>query len=145
MRPMPALLVIFIIVPLVEIYLLIQVGGVVGALPTVALVVLTAAIGAFMVRAQGLATLYRVQAQLAEGQLPAMAMLEGAILLVAGALLITPGFFTDTLGFLCLVPRLRQQVIRHTIAKVFAIPPSDPGNRDIVDGVYWREEDDPPR
>jgi len=106
------LFLVFLVVPLVEIYLLIKVGGLIGALPTVFLVVFTAVLGAFLLRMQGLSTLARVQAALARGELPAMEILEGAVLLVAGALLLTPGFFTDTLGFLALVPNIRRAALR---------------------------------
>lgn len=109
---MPFLLLIFIVIPLVEIYFLIQVGGMIGAVPTVALVVLTAFIGVILLRIQGFATLRRVQLQLSQGQLPALELMEGVVLVVAGALLLTPGFFTDTIGFLCLVPGLRRSAIK---------------------------------
>ncbi len=108
----PVLLALFFLVPLVEIYILIEVGGLIGALPTVFLVVATAVIGAGLLRWQGLTTWLRVQQTLARGELPAVEMLEGAVLLVGGALLLTPGFVTDALGFLCLIPPARQAAIR---------------------------------
>ena len=104
------LFLLFLLVPMLEIYLLIQVGGVIGAFSTVLLVVLTAVIGAYLLRQQGFATLQRVRENLEQGELPAVGILEGAILLVSGALLLTPGFFTDTIGFICLVPSARQAV-----------------------------------
>ena len=108
MNPFSLLLIIFLVIPIVEIYLLIQVGGVIGALPTVFLVVFTAVLGAWLLRIQGFSTLQRVKKTLAEGGIPAFELLEGLILLIAGALLLTPGFFTDTIGFLCLMPALRR-------------------------------------
>lgn len=102
------LFLLFLCIPLIEIYLLIQVGEVIGALPTIFIVVFTAVLGVALLRWQGLVTLTRVQAALARGELPAVAMLEGVFLLVAGALLLTPGFFTDAIGFLLLIPPLRQ-------------------------------------
>lgn len=108
---------IFLLVPLVEIYFLITVGGIVGAAATVALVVLTALIGATLVRAQGVKTFTRFQAQLARGKLPEVEMLEGVMLLVAGALLLTPGFFTDAAGFVLLTPPLRRQLINRALAR----------------------------
>ena len=114
------LLGLFFIVPLLEIFLLIQVGGWIGAWPTVALVVFTAVLGAWLLRYQGLMTLRRVQASLARGEVPALELLEGAMLIFGGALLLTPGFFTDTLGFICLAPLLRRKmiawVLRHGLA-----------------------------
>jgi UPF0716 protein FxsA len=109
---MPILLPLLLAVPLIEIWLLIRVGGIVGAGWTVFLVVFTAFIGIILVRIQGLSTLMRMQQTLARGELPALAMLEGIALLFAGALLLTPGFFTDALGFLLLVPAFRRGLIR---------------------------------
>jgi UPF0716 protein FxsA len=108
---MPLVLILFIVlvsVPLVEIYVLIQVGRVVGAGTTVALVVFTAVLGAWLLRGQGLATLARARATLDQGQLPAEELVEGLILLLAGVLLLTPGFVTDALGFAALLPPVRR-------------------------------------
>lgn len=113
---MKLLFLIFLVVPLVEIYLLIRIGSVIGAGMTVFLVVFTAMLGAFLVRAQGFSTFGRVQVQLAQGQVPALEMIEGLFLFAAGALLLTPGFFTDTIGFICLTPPLRRLII-HAILK----------------------------
>ncbi|MGI9310252.1 MAG: FxsA family protein [bacterium] len=121
---------LFLAVPLVEIYLLIQVGGVVGAGLTIVLVVATALLGAALVRAQGFSTWARVQSQLARGEVPAMEMFEGMVLFVAGALLLTPGFFTDAIGFACLVPPLRRRLIARAIVagagrgRIFRASPS---------------------
>ena len=92
MSPFQLLFLLFIIVPLTEIYLLIQVGGVIGALPTVLLVVFTAVLGAWLLRMQGVSTLRRVQSAMQHGQIPAIEMVEGMVLVVSGALLLTPGF-----------------------------------------------------
>ncbi len=124
------LLLLFFTVPLVEIVVLLEVGTVVGVLPTIALVVLTAVIGAGLIRAQGLATLRRVQQELARGELPAVAIIEAALLLVAGALLLTPGFVTDTIGFLILVPPLRRRAIHSFIARRVVTAGSPPGPGD---------------
>jgi len=99
-------------IPVVEIYLLVQVGERIGALPTVGLVIFTAVLGVWLLRRQGLATLTQVQLAMAQGQLPAIPLLEGLLLLVAGALLLTPGFFTDTFGFLLMIPPLRRALAR---------------------------------
>ena len=104
------LFVLFLTVPLIEIYFLIQVGEVIGAWPTVLLVVITAVLGVWLLRWQGLSTLTRVQTSLEHGELPAQAMLEGMLLLVAGALLLTPGFVTDAIGFMILMPPLRHRM-----------------------------------
>jgi UPF0716 protein FxsA len=111
-----SLFILFLLVPLIEIYFLIQVGSVIGAAWTVFLVVATAVIGAGLLRWQGFNTLQRAQASLAQGQLPAIAMLEGVALLLSGAMLLTPGFFTDTVGFILLVPMFRQAIIKHILA-----------------------------
>jgi len=96
------LFILFLVIPVVEIYFLITVGSAIGAVTTVALILLTAFIGAFLVRAQGFSTLARVQMQMAKGEMPAIEIFEGLFLLVAGALLLTPGFITDAIGFACL-------------------------------------------
>ncbi len=112
---MKILFLAFLVVPLVEIYLLIKIGGVVGAGTTIFLVVFTAMLGAFLVRAQGFSTLGRVQMQLAHARVPAVELIEGLFLLVAGVLLLTPGFFTDGIGFIFLTPPLRRLIIRNMI------------------------------
>jgi len=109
--------VLFIVVPLVELYLIIEVGSVIGALWTVLLVVLTAVIGVSLLRIQGFNTLNRARQNMEMGTLPAMEMMEGMVLAVGGALLITPGFITDTLGFLCLVPATRRAMIRYLMQR----------------------------
>ena len=118
MRPFQLLFLLFLIVPLVEIYLLIQVGAVIGALPTIFLVVFTAVLGAMLLRIQGFATLNRLRMTLAQGGIPAVEMLEGAVLLLAGAMLLTPGFFTDALGFICLVPAWRRYLVKRFLSRL---------------------------
>ncbi len=103
---------LFIGIPLIELYLIIKVGGIIGAFWTVVLVVLTAVIGVSLLRMQGFRTLQRAQLNMAQGQLPAMEMLEGMFLAIAGVLLLTPGFLTDSIGFLFLMPATRQAIIR---------------------------------
>jgi UPF0716 protein FxsA len=109
--------VLFIVVPLVELYLIIEVGSVIGALWTVLLVILTAVIGVSLLRIQGFNTLNRARQNMEMGTVPAMEMMEGMVLAVGGALLITPGFITDTLGFLCLVPATRRAMIRYLMLR----------------------------
>jgi len=107
-----SLLLLFLFVPLIEIYFLIQVGEVIGAGWTVFAVVATAVIGAGLLRVQGASTLLRAQTNMQQGSLPAMEMMEGIALAASGILLVTPGFFTDTFGFILLIPILRQALIK---------------------------------
>lgn len=111
------LLPIFIIVPVIEMWLLIQVGGWIGAAPTIALVLLTAMVGLHLLRQQGLSTLLRANQKIEQGGLPAQEMLEGLVLAVGGALLLTPGFFTDAIGFYCLLPFTRKALVSHMLNK----------------------------
>ncbi len=101
------LLAAFILVPLIEIGLFIEVGGWIGLWPTLGLIILTAVIGTALLRQQGLATLRRAQSQMDAGQVPAKELFDGACLLFGGLLLLTPGFFTDAVGFLLLMPPIR--------------------------------------
>ena len=95
--------------------ILIQVGGIIGALPTVGLVVLTAVVGVWLLRLEGFATLTRVQDKLNRGETPETELLEGIMLIFGGALLLTPGFFTDFIGFVCLLPGLRRPLAARII------------------------------
>ena len=112
MRPVPILFLLFILVPLIEIALFIFIGSRIGLLPTLAIVLLTAVIGASLVSRQGRAELGRLQADFAAGQFPAKPLVHGAMILVAGAFLITPGFLTDTVGFTLLSPQIRELLRR---------------------------------
>jgi UPF0716 protein FxsA len=109
------LFLLFLIVPLIEIAILIEIGKVVGVGYTIALVIGTAALGATLLRSQGLSTLAKVQMNMDQGNLPAVELIEGLMLLIAGALLLTPGFFTDVFGFLVLIPALRQGIAKHLL------------------------------
>ena len=108
---------LFIAIPLVELYVIIAVGEQIGAFWTVILVLLTAVIGVNLLRIQGMSTLMRAQQNMAQGAVPAMEMMEGIILAVGGVLLITPGFITDSIGFLCLIPASRRAIIRYIMAR----------------------------
>ena len=110
---MRILLLLFVIVPILEMVVLIKVGGIIGALPTIALVCLTAVIGASLIRQQGFSTLQRAQVRAARGELPAQEMLDGMCLAAGGALLLTPGFITDAFGFTLLIPGLRRVLFQH--------------------------------
>ena len=98
-------------VPILEIALFIQVGGLIGLWPTILLVILTAILGASMLRAQGVAALRQLQTEIDRGGDPSPLIVHGAMLLFAGALLLTPGFFTDAVGFTLLVPKAREAII----------------------------------
>ncbi|OOE86240.1 FxsA family protein [Salinivibrio sharmensis] len=114
----PVLLLLFILVPVIEIGLFIQVGGWLGLWPTLALVLITAFVGASLVRSQGIMTLASVQDRLNRGELPAQQILEGVMLAVAGVLLLTPGFMTDAMGMLVLLPRPRAALAKQVMKRV---------------------------
>jgi UPF0716 protein FxsA len=148
MNPLPVLLLLFLLVPLVEIYLLIKIGGVIGAFPTVVLVVLTAVLGAALARYQGLATLQRLQATMARGEAPAIEMFEGVLLLVGALLLLTPGFLTDLLGFACLVPLTRRALAFWFLKRVAVVTPGgapgrapEGGQPRTLEGEFRHEDD----
>jgi UPF0716 protein FxsA len=138
------LLLLFIIVPILEIYLLITVGSFIGVWATVLLVILTAIIGTHLLRAQGLATLQKMQETLQQGQVPAFALLEGILILIGGALLLTPGFFTDAVGFVCLIPVLRQYLVYWMSKQVQVFQPHEvsqgPRRPETIEGEYRRED-----
>ena len=102
----------FIVLPILEMYVLIKVGGNLGALNTVLLVLLTALIGVALLRVQGFRTLMNAKNKLGMAQLPAEEMITGIFLAIGGALLLTPGFITDIFGFLCLVPLTRRILLK---------------------------------
>ncbi len=104
------LFLLFVTVPLVELYLFLVIGGRIGIFATFAFIFLTAALGAALARSQGLRTLQKYRSTLAEGRLPHDAILDGFMILVAGALLLTPGFLTDGIGFALLAPAFRQML-----------------------------------
>lgn len=112
MRTFPLFVLLFFVLPLIEIYLLIQVGQVIGAFPTILLVIATSVLGAYLLRQQGLSALARLQNNLRQGQLAAEEMKEGVFILLGGILLMTPGFFTDFLGLLCLLPPTRKLLMK---------------------------------
>ena len=141
---MPLLFLTFLLVPLLEIYLLIEIGSLIGAAWTVVGVVGTAALGAALVRRQGLAALARFRSAIQSGELPAFTIMEGLALLVAGALLLTPGFFTAAVGFALLTPPLRQVLIRRWLAgRAVVSGTNTQGKRDsgVVEGEFRRIDD----
>jgi UPF0716 protein FxsA len=140
MSPFQVLFLLVLVVPLAEIYLLIEIGGVIGVSWTILLVVSTAVLGAWLVRIQGIAALTRVQQSFERGEVPALELMEGVFLLVAGALLLTPGFVTDAVGFACLTPALRRRAIRAFLSRMVtdtesaASPPGQAGS--TLEGEY---------
>jgi UPF0716 protein FxsA len=146
------LLIAFIAVPLIEITLFIQVGGLIGLGWTLAIVLATAVIGTWLVRSQGALALSQVRSSFNELRDPTEPLVHGAMILFSGALLLTPGFFTDALGFALLVPGIRSAVYRAIRARVsvqsFGTPggpsPHGPGSGparspirgDVIEGEY---------
>ena len=100
----------FTIIPIIEIYLLIEIGSMFGALMAVTLVILTGFLGAFLSRMQGLKTLFRIQESLREGRMPSGELLDALLIVIAGLVLLTPGFLTDSVGFLLLIPATRNSI-----------------------------------
>lgn len=156
---MPIFIILFFVVPLVEIYLLIQVGQEIGALNTIGLCVLTALLGGALLRKEGLDTLRRAQANLDRRTLPALEMMEGVALVIGGALLMTPGFATDAIGFACLFPLTRRLLVQAVLSRMHVTygpvgegeepaperaRRSADGRHNVIEGEYVRRDDDPP-
>ena len=146
---------IFVVVTLAEIYVLVSVGQAIGSLSTVLLVVITAFIGSSLLRQQGWSTMAKAQQSMSEGRTPAMEMMEGVVILVSGILLLTPGFLTDALGLLGLMPWSRSYFINHFLEKnaerVFKQRNSVFINRtnnsekksnkdDTIEGEFWEDK-----
>jgi UPF0716 protein FxsA len=129
------LLAAFVIVPLIEIALFIKVGGWLTLWPTLGIVLLTGIIGAVVARRQGLAVLADLRRGMATAQDPLSPLAHGAMILFAGLLLLTPGFFTDTVGFLLLVPAIRRKLIAAIVARV-TVMPIQPAATDVVEGEW---------
>jgi UPF0716 protein FxsA len=102
------LFLLFILIPLLEIWLFILLGGFIGVYPTLFVILLTAILGTFLVKTQGINVLKEIQSKFNELENPTEPIVHGAMILFAGALLLTPGFFTDTVGFLLLLPKVRR-------------------------------------
>jgi len=132
------LLILLFVIPLAETWFLIKVGGVIGAVPTIALVVLTAVVGTTVARRQGLSTIRRIQLAQMEGRLPASEMVEGVLLLLAGVLLMTPGFFTDAIGFSMLFPQLRARLAQKTVGSLATARP-DLKQPVVIEGDFERK------
>ena len=129
---MNTLLLIILIVPLIEIYLFIQIGGQIGAFNTILIILLTAVVGIYFVRLQGLNTLRSGVTQLYRNQIPIYEMISGAALAVAALLLIVPGFATDVLGFLIILPFTRNLIFKYLGKKYTKREVKD----DLIEGEY---------
>lgn len=146
LNPFFLFLLIFVAAPLVELYLLIEVGSEIGALPTILLSIFTAMLGGVLVRMQGLSVLFRAQAQMANKEVPAIEMFEGVALLLVGVALLLPGFITDAIGFLLLIPPLRRWLLVTWLKRRGALHPGEPGDRTepdsvrVIEGDYRRED-----
>jgi UPF0716 protein FxsA len=115
---MGRLLLLFVVVPALELALLIEIGSRIGTLETLGIIVITGIVGASMARSEGLRVISRLQEQVAKGEMPADSMLDGLMILVASALLVTPGVLTDAFGFLCLLPAFRK-VVKREVSRRF--------------------------
>jgi len=134
---------VVLVVPFLEIYLLLQIGGLIGPVPTILLVVLTAVLGTALLRQQGLATWQRFQQSMAQGAIPAYEIVEGPIILVGGALLLTPGFITDLMGLACLLPPSRRRIARYILENHLlqaAGFPAPVKAEDALEGEFRRHE-----
>nr|ACX30622.1 hypothetical protein FPPX45A23_0022 [uncultured bacterium ARCTIC96BD-19] len=146
---------IFVVVTLAEIYVLVSVGQAIGGLSTVLLVVVTAFIGSSLLRQQGWSTMAKAQQSMSEGRTPAIEMMEGVVILVSGILLLTPGFLTDALGLLGLMPWSRSYFINHFLEKnaervfkqrnsVFINRASSSEKKsnkdDTIEGEFWEDK-----
>jgi len=149
----PLLVLLFIVVPIIELFVIIQVGGAIGVLPTIGLLVADSILGSMLMRSQGRAAWRNFQAATAAGKVPAREVLDGGLIIFGGALLLTPGFVTDGLGLLLLLPPTRAIVRRMLVGGVakrmmgpgglaagaafrYASRPKDPRpGEDVVDGT----------
>ena len=114
---MGKLLLAFLIVPIVELVLIIQVGGQIGVWPTIGLLIVVSVVGAWLVKWQGIFTMAGMRGELVQGRLPGKQLVDGALVLVAGALMLTPGFITDAIGLVLLIPPTRAVVRRILIRR----------------------------
>ena len=109
------LLILFVIVPVTELYILIEVGKKIGSLTTIGIIILTGIIGAYLVKGQGFMILKKIQNDLNEGIMPGDSLIQGVIILAGGILLLTPGFVTDIIGFIFLIPVSRRVVKKYLL------------------------------
>jgi UPF0716 protein FxsA len=144
------LLLALIAIPLIEIALFIQVGGLIGLWPTLLIVIGTAVLGAFLVRSQGISQLRKLQSSFERLENPTESLAHGAMILLSGLLLLAPGFFTDTLGFLLLIPQVRDRVFRFLRSRVrvqsFPMAKAQerytPREEGVIDGEFYEVDPD---
>ena len=152
------LFLVFVTVSLLEIFVFIQVGSIVGPWVTISLVILTALIGSALVRSQGMQLIQELQQRLAQGQMPGLQLVEGIMLLMTGVLLVTPGFVTDFCGLLLLQPSIRKSIAAFALKHIKFNPnvsmsgfggqaqQSDPfcqnkcNNEDVIEGEFERKD-----
>ena len=141
------LLIIFIILPIIEISIFIQVGGFVGTFNTILIIFLTAGVGVYFVRQQGFRTFQKISYELQNQQIPVQGMFDGLVILIAGIFLVTPGFLTDTIGFLGLIPQTRvfllgiiKNLFLHRYSNVHK--QYKKGMDETIDGDFIEIEDD---
>lgn len=131
------LIVAFVAIPLIEIGLFIQVGGLIGLWPTLGIVLLTAVAGSALLRSQGLAALNHLRVSLDRLDDPSVPLAHGAMILFGGALLLTPGFFTDAVGLALMIPAVRVAAFQWLRTRVTVVTPrSAPPQPDIIDGTF---------
>ncbi len=148
------LFLIFTGVSLLEIFVLVKVGGFLGAWPTISLVILTALIGSALVRSQGLQLVQKLQQRMAAGEMPGQQLIEGMMLIITGVLLVTPGFVTDICGLLLLQPSIRAGLAKVILANVKFAPQATMGgfssqgftqrtaqDDSIIEGEFEHKED----
>ena len=131
------LVLLFLVVPIIELYIIVQVASGMGVMETIGLLILISVIGAWLVRVQGLAVLGRVQGQLAQGNVPGKELVDGLLILLAGALMLTPGFMTDAFGLLLLMPPTRavvRTILVHRYRDRVVV-----GGTSAIFGVCYRE------
>lgn len=142
------LFLLFLLVPLIEIALFIQIGGLIGLWPTLGIVIVTAILGTILIRSQGAAVLHQLQSNMRDLADPTEPLAHGAMVLFAGALLLTPGFFTDGVGFALMIPGIRKQLFqfirkRISVAQFSYGPDAQPQDPDVIDAEF--EDLDPPK
>jgi len=148
---------IFVVVTLLEIYVLVSVGESIGGFSTILLVIITALIGSTLLKQQGWSTMAKAQNAIANGQTPAFEMMEGVVILISGVLLLTPGFITDAVGLLGLMPWSRayfiDRILRKNAKKVFSQnntvfihkgqssekKDKDKDKKDTIEGEFWED------
>jgi UPF0716 protein FxsA len=112
------LFILFVIVPIVELALLIEIGGLLGTFNTILLIFITGIAGAALAKHQGLGVIYRIREELGRGQIPSQELFHGLCVLIGGLLLLTPGFLTDAIGFILLIPITRRGIERYVRSKL---------------------------